>query len=271
MVKEQFATLSIKQIKVQRNVRKTFDEKSLDQLRRSMREHGLLEPIRVQAADENYILITGESRLRCAQSLGWETISAVIVAEPVAEAAVLEQQLVENIARADLPPLEKAHGIRDLIALTKYNASQVAARLALSNADVTRSLALLTLPDSIQEMIKSGSLSASVGYELSRIDDAAKQLEAATKSANGMLTRDELVGQLKSAKRTKSEPTTKASSRVTAMLGINKSVTVAGQSLTLDDFIAMLEECLAKARQSRTKGLALNTFVRMCKDTAQAS
>ena len=271
MVTEQFANLSLERIKVQRNVRKTFDEKSLDRLLWSMREHGLLEPIRVQQVGEWYIVIKGESRLRCAQSLEWKTIPAIIVSGQLAEAEVLEQQLVENIARTDLPPLEKAQGIRDFMEVSQCNASQAAAQLGLSNADVSRSLALLSVPEAIQKLIESGAISPSMGYELAMINDPAKQMEQAQLAASGKLTRDALSGKRKAKKQSKCEPDAKPISRVTAVLGINKAVTVAGQSLTLDDFITLLEECLAKARQSRTKGLALSTFVRMCKDTAQAT
>lgn len=271
MVKEQLVQLPVNRIKTQRNVRKSFDEQETDRLLRSMREHGLLEPIRVQPAGESYIVITGETRLRCAQSLGWETIPAIVVSEPLTEAAVVEQQLVENMARTDLCPIDKAQGIRDLISLTKYNASQAAARLAISNAEVTRLLALLTLPAAIQDMIRSSSISPSVGYELSRIADPAQQLAAAQQAMSGKLTRDELAGKRKAAARTTEARPSKSINRVTAVLCGHKSVTVAGQSLTLDEFIAAIEDCLGKARQCRTKGLSLSTFARMCKETAHAS
>lgn len=145
MSKDQIQNLLVTRIKVRRNVRKTFDEKALNGLLESMKQHGLLEPIRVQSDGEWFVVINGESRLRCAQLLGWETIPGIIDTRHLSECDVLEHQLVENLQRTDLTPLEKAQGIRELMDLRQCSASEAAARLAISNADVTRSLALLRL------------------------------------------------------------------------------------------------------------------------------
>lgn len=153
---------------------------------------------------------------------------------------------------------------------TQWNASMAAARLGMSVGSVSKLLTLLTLSPEIQAQISNGSIAMSTAYELAKIDDADQQAELAKQVAGGM-TREALVGARKSAKRSQEKSSPKGVSRVTAVLGMNKSVTVAGPLVTLDDAIALLEECLAKARQGRTRGISLSTFVRLCKDTALAA
>lgn len=271
MNQEQIQYLPIEKIAVEGNVREAFSDESLNGLAMSMKAVGQLQPIRVRKVGEKFLIVDGERRYRAAQKLELSVLAAIVEVKPLEEADVVQRMLISNVQRDDLQPLEKAKGLKRLMDVSAWSASEAANRLGMSNASISRLLALLELPVEIQAKVASGEIPASAAVQLAKVSDAGKQAELAQQVASGKLTRDALVGMRKATERQESKPTTKAVSRVTAMLGVNKSVTVAGQSLTLDDFIAMLEECLAKARQGRTKGLALSTFVRMCKDTAQVS
>lgn len=271
MVQEHVQYLPLNQIAVEQNVRTTFDDESLEGLLLSLKSVGQLQPIRVRKVGDRYVIVDGERRYRAARKLEMPTLAVIVEGKELGEGAVVLRQLVANVQREDLLPLEKAHAIRKLMAATQWNASETATRLGISNANVSRLLALLELPAEIQERVAAGEIPASAAYHLAKCHNPEQQADLAQQVASGKLTRDALVGARKAARRTQGDSPVSPVSRATAMLGINQSVTVAGRSLTLDDFIALLEECLTKARQSRTKGLALGTFLRMCKDTAHAS
>ena len=266
---EQIQYLPIERIVAEKQARETFDEESLDGLLMSLREVGQLVPIRVRKAGEKFVIVDGERRYRAARKLGLSTLAAIVEAKDVAESEVLQKQLISNVQREDFLPLEKAKAIRRLMDVTKWTASEAASKLGISNPTVSRLLALLELPEDIQQRVASGAIPASSAYQLAKVSDPAKQAELAQQVASG-LTRDALVGARKAASRPNGESPVKPASRVTAMLSVNKSVTVASQSLDMDEFVASLEECLAKVRASRTKGHSLSTFIRICKDTAQA-
>lgn len=254
------------------NVREAFSDESLHGLLLSLKEVGQLLPARVRESNGKYVLIDGERRFRALRKLGASTIAAIVEARELDPGQIVQHQFIANVQREDLLPLEKAKAIRRLMNETQWNATQTAARLGMSVGSVSKLLALLTLSPEIQAQIANQSIPMSTAYELAKIDDPDRQAELAKQVASGKLTRDALTGTRKAASRTKNESVTASVSRVTAMLGVNKSVSVTGPSLTsLDDAIAILEECLAKARQSRTKGLALSTFVRLCRDTAHVA
>lgn len=268
---EQIREIPLELIVANPQVLQTFDPESIAGMAASLTTFGQLAPIRVREADGKFYIVVGERRFRATKLAGKKTIAAIIEGTGLSEIEVLERQVVEDVQRVDLAPLERAKAIFRLAEATKGTASQIAGRLGISNATVSRLLALLELPAEIQERVAAGEIPASTAYQLAKVGDAEQQAELAKQVASGGLSRDAVTGVRKAASRVKSESRAASVSRATAVLGAYRSVTVASQSLTLDDFIAMLEECLSKARQSRTKGIALSTFIRMCKDTGHAA
>ena len=266
--RSEFFTLD--QLHVKPQVRHELNEQSLQGLATSLAEVGQLQPIRVRLEDGKYFIVDGERRFQAAQIANLQGLNGVVETRSLSEGDILLQQLIANIQRDDLQPLEKAAGFQRLMSATGWTASDVAMKSGVSNGTVTRLLALLTLPEPIRDQVASGAIPASAAYELSRIEDAGRQAELAKQVASGM-RRDALAGALKSAKRSKGGASSKGVSRVTAVLGMNKSVTVIGPMVTLDDAIVLLEDCLAKARQGRTRGISLSTFVRLCKETSVAA
>jgi len=189
--------------------------------------------------------------------------------QPLDEGAVIQRQLISNVLREALSPLDTARAIQQLIATTGWSAGQVADNLAFSNAKVTRLLALLRLPAAIIEQVEAGKISASSAYELARVNDADRQAALAQQMAAGQLTRDAAAGKRKAAKRGGQQGECYPS-RVTAILGESRSITVASTGLTLDRFITLIEEVLAKARRERSRGTELGTFISLLRDQARA-
>jgi ParB family chromosome partitioning protein len=173
--------------------RSDFDAESLAQLGADMHLRGQLHPIHVRWSDElqKWVIITGERRWRAAQQVGLNWVDCFFHEEPLTRAQVLELQLVENLLREDLKPIEEAHAFRDLMALNEWNAKQVAESLRIPASKVCRSLALLNLPLDIQQQVEDGQVPARTAYELSKLNDDSKRRRLAQEAAAGKLTHDQ--------------------------------------------------------------------------------
>ena len=169
-----------------------FDEEELARLAQSLRDHGLLQPIRVRWDEGRgkYVVLAGERRWRAAQLAGFATLTAS-VDDPAAD-RVLEIQLVENALRVDLNPVEKANAYRRLMDAKGWSQTELAEHLSLHKASVSRTLALLGLPAEIQVQVEQGQISPSAGAILARVEDPAEQAALAVQSAEVKVPRKSL-------------------------------------------------------------------------------
>jgi ParB family chromosome partitioning protein len=186
---------------------------------------------------------------------GLSTISAVVMEGPVDPGELLAIQLVENAVREDLKPIEQAKAFRGLMERNGWSARQVARELAIDHTGVARALALLTLPDDVQEAVEAGQIAPRTAYELTKIDDAAEQAKAAKEAAAGRLRRDDLAERNRNPRKGKSGgKAKKVTSRVFR--------TTTGPRITvelrkgLDDnlVVAALTEAIEQVRASRHVG-----------------
>lgn len=170
-----------------------FTQDELDRLAQSIRDKGQLSPIRVRWSEElkKWVIIAGERRWRATKLAGLSTIECYFHDGALTKSEVLEQQLIENLLREDLKPLEEAKAFSTLMEMNDWNGKQLAEALRLDPSKVSRSLALLKLPGDIQEHIEAGDLSARSAYEITKLkdDDAKRQL--AKQAAEGKLTHDQ--------------------------------------------------------------------------------
>lgn len=119
------------------NPRRTFDDAALKELAESIRAQGVLSPLLVRPLTENgFEIVFGERRYRAAQLAGQDTVPVRI--RQMSDAEALEAQLVENLIRAEIHPMEEAQGFRALLALDepKYSIEQIAAKVGKSPAFV---------------------------------------------------------------------------------------------------------------------------------------
>jgi ParB family chromosome partitioning protein len=171
-----------------------FDPEALDRLAASLKQRGQLQPIRVRwdEALDRYVVVVGERRWRAAGLAGLTAIACVVASGNPAPEELLEDQLIENCLREDLRPIEQAKAFRTLLTRLGISQRQLAERLQVSPPTITRALALLDLPDSIQTSVEAGEIAPHTAYEISKIDDAATQVEVAVQAAQGRLRRDDM-------------------------------------------------------------------------------
>ncbi len=135
-----------------------FDPEGLEELTRSIRNHGILQPIALREVDEGqYELIAGERRWRAAQAAGLEQIPAT-VRRDLSDHDMLELALVENLQRIDLHPIERAEGFRRMMVELKLTQEGVADKVGLKRSSVANHLRLLDLPGAVQAMVAEGLL-----------------------------------------------------------------------------------------------------------------
>ena len=257
----------IASIAVRPQTRRQFDDAEIRGLAESIASVGLQQPLLCRLEHGVPVLIDGERRLRALALLNRTDADILIVEGEPGAADHLARQLVCNLQRADLRPVERAEGVRQLMDLAGLNAEAAAARLGRSPATISKWLAVLALPGPIKEQVDSGRIAADAAYRLSRIDDPAEQAALAARLADGQLTRDDLARRLKKSGKPGTRPTGSVP-RVTAALGAGRSVTLAGTGLTLDTLIEWIEPLLARARKAKAQGLSLQTFVRTLRDQA---
>ena len=140
--------------------RKIFDEDSLSDLEKSIKERGIIQPIIVRKSDENskYEIIAGERRWLAAQKAGLNEVPVVVTEAD--DLKSLEFAIVENVQRNDLNPLEEAQGYQRLINDFAYDQEKVSKFIGKSRSYITNCLRILTLPNDVLNLIETKKLSA---------------------------------------------------------------------------------------------------------------
>ena len=148
--------------------RRSFDEEALKELAASIRAVGVLQPIIVSPSGERYTIIAGERRYRASRLAELSEIPAIV--RDWDEQTRLEAALIENLQRDDLNPVEEAMGVRRLMDEAGLTQEKVAERLGKSRPAVANLLRLLTLPESVRQLLVEGKLSAGHARALVTVD-----------------------------------------------------------------------------------------------------
>jgi ParB family chromosome partitioning protein len=143
-----------------------FSGKALEELSRSIKEQGIIQPLLIRKDDNGYELIAGERRLRAARMAGFEQVPAII--KDVSDAEMLELSIVENIQRQDLNPVEEADSYHRLMDEFNLTQEQVAERVGKSRSAVANFLRIRQLPipvknDLIKKILSMGHARALLG------------------------------------------------------------------------------------------------------------
>lgn len=154
--------------------RRSFPEEELDGLARSIAEHGVLQPVLLVRAEDGFVLIAGERRLRAAQRLGHRSIPAVV--RSANEQSQLEMALVENIQRSDLNALDEARAFRRLVDEFGLTQIEVAQRVGRSRPAISNSLRLLEVAAEVQQAVADGTISGGHARALAGLESHAAQV-----------------------------------------------------------------------------------------------
>lgn len=167
--------------------RKTFDSAHLEDLRDSIRLHGVLQPICVRQIDGGYEIVSGERRWRASRLAALAEIPVVIL-EGVDDNRLLELAMVENLQRQDLDPMEKARGFEELMQQVGMTQAQVAERVGLKRSTVANHLRLLDLGEEAQDALISGLISMGHARALAGLSDGAELQKALAAVVRGELS-----------------------------------------------------------------------------------
>lgn len=166
--------------------RKTFDEKALQELADSIKEHGVFQPILVRKAINGYELIAGERRLRASKIANKETIPSIVL--EFNDQEMMEISLLENIQREDLSIVEEAKAYEKLINNLNYTQEQLAKRVAKSRSYITNTLRLLKLNPEILKLLQDKKLTYGHARALINIENEETQLQLAYQAVEEGLT-----------------------------------------------------------------------------------
>ncbi|MFO0934112.1 MAG: ParB/RepB/Spo0J family partition protein [Planctomycetota bacterium] len=158
--------------------RRHFDPEALEELKASIQEHGLLQPIVVRKGPAGgYEIVAGERRFRASKLLGRTHVKAIV--REVDDAGMQTLALVENLQRADLNPLEKARALKAMMSSQGLTQEGVAARVGKDRTTVANLLRLLELPEEVRVLLEDGRLTAGQAKAVLQIPGDAKRQQAA--------------------------------------------------------------------------------------------
>lgn len=183
---------TIKTAKIKDNAlqpRSNYDPAKLEELKASIKEKGILQPILVRPVENGFEVIAGERRLRAARELGIDAVPAVVRSVSDEESLVLA--LIENVQREDLNPIEAAQAFKRLIEDFHMSHEDVAQAVGKERSTISNTLRLLQLPTEIQDSVAAGKLSMGHARALLAIEEAATQKKFFTRIVNkGMSVRE---------------------------------------------------------------------------------
>ncbi|KKD50467.1 ParB/RepB/Spo0J family partition protein [Listeria seeligeri] len=144
--------------------RKIFDTKAINELRDSIKIHGVLQPIILRNTAKGYEIVVGERRFRAAKEAKLKEIPAVV--RDLTEEEMMELSVIENLQREDLSSLEEAESYQFLMKKLGLTQAKLAERVGKSRPYIANFVRLLTLPEEVQVMLRDGTLSAGHGRVL---------------------------------------------------------------------------------------------------------
>jgi ParB family chromosome partitioning protein len=166
--------------------RSRFGEEALEELARSIRASGIVQPLVVRRVGARHQLIAGERRWRAAQRAGLSRVPVVI--RNVSDEMALEMTLVENLQREDLNPVEQAHAFQRLTEEFHLTQEEVAERTGKDRTTIANAVRLLKLEEPILELLEAGRLTSGHGRALLAIDDPRMRLSLAQRIARTGMT-----------------------------------------------------------------------------------
>ncbi|MBO5104963.1 MAG: ParB/RepB/Spo0J family partition protein [Ruminococcus sp.] len=167
--------------------RKKFSDEAITSLADSIREHGMLQPILVRPLSTGgYQIVAGERRWRAARMLGLDEVPVNI--RELSDSEAMQIAIIENLQRENLNPVEEANGYNELIEKYGMTQDKVAKMVGRSRSSVANAIRILTLPESVLDMLEKGSLSVGHAKALLGFEDRELLISIAEKASDGGMT-----------------------------------------------------------------------------------
>ena len=185
--------------------RTEFDEEALNSLAASIREKGVLQPLLVRRLGDKYEIIAGERRWRAAKLAGLDKIP--VIEKEFTDQEVLEVALVENLLRENLSAIEEAEGLQRLIEEFSHTQEALSQIVGKSRSHIANILRLLSLPESVKNLIKEGKLSAGQARALVGLDNAEALAKQIIEKGLSVRQVEDLVAKLKEGRKPETKKT----------------------------------------------------------------
>ena len=182
--------------------RKSFEKVDLEELTKSIKERGIIQPLIVRKSDkleDKFELIAGERRWQSAQSAGLHEVPVVIIEADNLKS--LELAIIENVQRKDLNPIEEAESYRNLIENFNYDQEKVSQFIGKSRSYISNSLRILSLPEKLINMIRQEKISHGHAKILIGLDNALLLAEKIIKKKLSVRQTENLVRALKNGRK----------------------------------------------------------------------
>jgi ParB family transcriptional regulator, chromosome partitioning protein len=152
--------------------RKTFDDEAIQELKKSIEEHGIIQPLIVRKSIKGYEIVAGERRYRAAVEAKFKTVPAIV--KTLTDEKMMEIALIENIQRENLNPIEEAIAYKKLIEELDITQEELSKKVGKSRPHIANQLRLLQLNRPIQQLISEGKLSMGHGRAILSLKDKNK-------------------------------------------------------------------------------------------------
>jgi ParB family transcriptional regulator, chromosome partitioning protein len=235
--------------------RETFDEGEISNLAKDIQARGLLQPgvAWFDPGRGKYVLICGERRWRAIKKAGQPTMTVKVIKGNLTQGQMLAINLSENLQRANLNTVERAKSFRRLAQLEGITSKQVAERMHVSDATVSRDLAILDLPEDLLSHIVTGRLSSSTAYELTRIDEPQAQRELAQAVLTSRMNRDQVAAAVRNRDGQEKKTRSNGDRRSFKLKGgVSVTVVKSGQALTEADLTSAIERLRRVLQELKT-------------------
>jgi ParB family chromosome partitioning protein len=238
--------------------REDFGEAELRQLADNIKTNGQLQSgvAWLDPGRGRLVLICGERRYRALKIAGLPTMSLKVIRGNLTPGQMLQINLAENIQRSSLNVIERAKAFRRLMQLEDLNASEVASRMNVSNATVSRDLSLLDLPETLQARVASGELPASVASHIARVGDEEVRRSLADQYGGGRLNREGIAAAVNTVLNPDQKDGKPPRPRLSVTLGgLSISVTARqADKLSFDSLLAALGRVCREAKSLKECG-----------------
>jgi ParB family chromosome partitioning protein len=160
--------------------RKVFDSKAIGELKESIQEHGILQPILARKSIKGYEIVLGERRFRAAIEAGLKTVPVIL--KEYDEQKMMEVALIENLQREDLNPVEEGQAYQKLIEHLKVTQEELSVRVGKSRPHIANHIRLLQLPDPVLELLSNRQISMGHGRALLGLKKKTKMQQVVRKT-----------------------------------------------------------------------------------------